>query len=384
MQARMLIVSALLFLYFFGSSNLECILLKHANGARVVKPFPCSKEGNAEPPLLHNLKWAKTNASSRIHLIEGRSPLSLPVQSVRHCLSGRRLAFLGDSLTRFQYLSLVRFLAHDEWDGAIPYFKVHAWPSWEAYLRAVNVDLHTNTTRETCDCARGLRDDDVENHYFEDVEKNISVAFFFMRTGYASFGHDTTWLNVNCKGRNCQQTGCEPGECVGSSSHWRKDVPRALAEHVALTFRPDTMVLNGGIWGSMATPETILQLEALTYSLRKFGVRDLLWKTTTACLIGRCADGISGDGTHVAILEYSRIVPTLLQPAAPDGLPWRIFDAFAITEPLVKAAKNGEGGLNLEDIFYDGMHFFAGVYEGLNELFLLDYMRGCSMCTGQW
>lgn len=62
------------------------------------------------------------------------------------CLAHRRIVWLGDSLTRYQVMALVFWLANGEYQdpydfvasGGVPSFSnEHTWPSWQVYLDQV-------------------------------------------------------------------------------------------------------------------------------------------------------------------------------------------------------------------------------------------------------
>ncbi len=66
------------------------------------------------------------------------------------CLEGKHIAFIGDSLTRFQYLSLVYYLYTGRWTHNYPSsFCGHHWPSKGDWM--IGSSLRTGCM-ELCDC----------------------------------------------------------------------------------------------------------------------------------------------------------------------------------------------------------------------------------------
>ena len=199
---------------------------------------------------------------------------------------------------------------------------------------------------------------------------NFSIGFFQLFQGdppIPTRGVDPSLLVLtDCQdGAGCTQGGCAPGFC--SAPQWSTLGPIQLAEHIAAAFRPDTFIMNSGLWGpasSFASPERIRQLDIVTKHLRNAGVRELIWKTTTA----------TTDAEHPAHAEYALLLPALTA----HHPPWRIFDAHAITQPLADGVLSG--AFSRSDVYWAGGHFQPQVYRGLNEALLIDLLRGCDLC----
>jgi hypothetical protein len=93
--------------------------------------------------------------------------------------SGLRLAFVGDSLTRYQYLSLVYYLRHGQWDEDGNYPNMAAempfQRDWSSFYMYTNTILHP---WEWCDCFRNnpLNVSVMcENRYYMDAEHDNYV-----------------------------------------------------------------------------------------------------------------------------------------------------------------------------------------------------------------
>ena len=339
--------------------------------------LPCPRSAAATDIEIGSARWTRppagSDSSSELPfprlLFGGRStPLELPHKGVRHCLRNRRIAFVGDSVTRYQYLNLAHFIAHGHWRSGLPALEDETqWDSWAGFFNGSSARLTTETSQESCDCFRpGTPLLALENRVFTDRDLNLSIAFFQLFEGVPSRGIDPERISLSeCRpGAGCRQAGCQPGFC--SNPTWSALGAVPLAERAAL-FRPDTLIFNSGLWpdSTFATPARILELEAVTELLRGVGVRDLIWKTTTA---------IGFNGPNPALDEDLILMPALraLTPA------WRKFDAYAITAPL---AASVEDGVPITEVYWDSRaHFQPPYYRGLNEALLLDLMRGCDLC----
>ena len=299
----------------------------------------------------------------------------LPWESIRHCLRGRRIAFLGDSLTRYQYLNLVHFIARGSWYSESPAFEnERSWPSWAEFYKGTSARLTTSTSHESCDCFRPEDNNvarAVENRVFEIASLGIAIAFFQMFEGVPSRGIEPSNLTMkDCRPDvGCVQGGCQPGSC--SNPSWSTSGPVELTEHVSSAFRPDTVIINSGLWGeasSFATPARIRDLHTISQHMRSAGAKELIWKTSTALPI---------DGVQPAHAEFEILLPAL----AKQDPPWRIFDAHSITDSLAAGVLRGQ--FSRDAVFWAGGHFQPEVYRGLNEALLVDILRGCELCDGE-
>jgi len=79
--------------------------------------LPCLRSADAAAPDVGKVSW--TIAPYPRLIFGGRkAPLStLQHSGVRQCLRNRRIVFIGDSLTRYQYLNLAHFVARGRWDS---------------------------------------------------------------------------------------------------------------------------------------------------------------------------------------------------------------------------------------------------------------------------
>lgn len=315
----------------------------------------------------------------RLFLNDEADPIHLPWESVRNCLSGRRISFIGDSVTRYQYFNLVHFIAHGRWYSDYPSFEQEPlWSSWLDFYQGTTARLTTKdgVSRERCDCYRNPNDSLTrENRYFEDSELNLSISYIQFSVGISKRGMDYSKLDLSdCQeGLGCSQAECSPGSC--SETHWVAKDHMDLLEHVASTIQPDTVVFNSGIWHRLnnpvdpgfTSPELIKDLIALAKRLPQFGIQRLIWKTTTAAL--------EGGHKQLGAVEVDTMSQALESFGGGASLSWKIFDAYSITESVFETGRR----LNTP-VSWDSIHFLPDVYRGLNEALLINILGGCKFC----
>lgn len=209
------------------------------------------------------------------------------------------LALLGDSITHYQYLSLVYFLRTGRWFD--PNFKKSHLTNVYSYENIFHDDLYGEyffqTTRllqptEICDCVypKGAIDEYrlgahrvIINRYFHDVERNNTVRFFH------AFGHEHNMQGrlyasniTDMEGK--EQDGLLNGEhqfrqpdVVWTSNNWSQ----VVTDHIAtLKPKPEYFVLNAG----QQTTEFIndrSKVHELNQSLHDMGIKRAYWRTST-------------------------------------------------------------------------------------------------------
>ena len=93
-------------------------------------------------------------------------------------LRNKKIVFVGDSLTRFQYLNLIHFFHYNTWyETNNQLINLHLWDSVKNFHRGTNLRFGCH---ELCDCYRTteLPQYTRENRHYYDIEYNISVSFF--------------------------------------------------------------------------------------------------------------------------------------------------------------------------------------------------------------
>lgn len=208
-----------------------------------------------------------------------------------------RLAFVGDSITRYQYVSLVSYLHSGRWiensDTPNP-VKEKDFGSFQNFFGYVSEKVLQGT--EACDCfrAEGInRTAMFENRYYAENRNYVSV---FLKLGsLASQGHwePGTVYDVN-RTRFKNVTNFVPPT-------WRYNWQDLILHHIAeLEPKPDFLVLNAGYWHHDLVPEVF---EAIRKVTDKVGIKSI-YATTTKSISNRDTDLMPHDVNGCEILEY--------------------------------------------------------------------------------
>ena len=105
----------------------------------------------------------------------------LPAEA-KQCLKGNHILFLGDSVTRYMYISLVTFLSANNWGSRISHSTNAKYPrnankTWSEYFYQTNKLLnHDGLSFELCDC------------YREDIKFSLSDPHFIENRYYRIYG----------------------------------------------------------------------------------------------------------------------------------------------------------------------------------------------------
>ena len=156
-----------------------------------------------------------------------------------------RMVICGDSMSRFQYLSLVHFLKFGTWAeyGSARVEMHNTTRSWNEWFRYTNQQLQPY---EQCDCYRNwsgtfLWNQHVENRYFADPSHDNYVTFLTKFGGYPSHGR---W-NVSTIYQNHTMT-FEKQPFVWSYGTWEALIRQYVSQ---MSPRPQYFVFNSGFWG---------------------------------------------------------------------------------------------------------------------------------------
>ena len=115
-------------------------------------------------------------------------------EAARSCLSGKHIAFIGDSVTRYEYLSLVYFLSKKQYmerygasvSGEPSLVNEKDWDSWDDFFThgsarvAAAVDAEAT---ELCDCQRRAEVANMREHrefmLHEQGQAPVSISYHF-------------------------------------------------------------------------------------------------------------------------------------------------------------------------------------------------------------
>lgn len=277
-------------------------------------------------------------------------------------LANRSIVFIGDSITRYQYLNLAHFLTTGAWRGPAPHNEnEHAWASWTHFHEGTTRRLNTGATHEICDCHRVQDETDpsriLERRYFKHWSANASIAYLQLFGRNDMRGHSLAWLNGTCAHGPCVQAGCRAGHCAEADHplHWTlADAPEGVVRGVIAALAPSILVVNGGYWHNYTDADTVASLLGAGRAAARAGVDLLVWKTTTAD---------RDDSLRVHAKQVARLVPALVGSGH-----WRVFDAHAVTAAAKRAA--ARRGVPLAALYWDDKHFHPPVYAKINAQFL--------------
>lgn len=210
-------------------------------------------------------------------ILDGKCLDDLPDRIIA-ALTNTHLVLLGDSLTRYQYLSMAYAIRHRKVVSPVmwPNFvEEKTYASWQEFFEITNSLLKP---MEVCDCQR-YKEGDVttwyENRYFFDPQYNITISFFFL-TGSVVQGH----LSPN-EQRNPDLVSGFP-KVILSAPTWIYDTATNIDEFFSkflpqLTPKPDAVVFNYGKWHVIVPDAMITGIVFGAVNL----VDVFIWKTTT-------------------------------------------------------------------------------------------------------
>lgn len=188
----------------------------------------------------------------------------------------QNIVMMGDSLMRYQYLSLV-YLVHTNsfvpaslkpnilWEGD--------YGNWNLFYNATNAVFYPN---EYCDCYRVSNTIANENRYYYHKERNISIAFIQYQGDNANNKIHGHWSPLDNE-TNHKYHPPSHGEFI--PYHWEADsIHEALFDHVAkLKPKPSVLILNAGLWKNHFA-DTGHRVSLLNLALSLFD--RVIWKTT--------------------------------------------------------------------------------------------------------
>ena len=270
--------------------------------------------------------------------------------------TGRHIVLMGDSVTRYQYLSLVYFLEYgafpgneDTWltpEGA--QLKGPTWEksytSWEQFYNVTNGQLRGH---EICDCfrARETKTTLCENRYYHHPSLNISVSYVGwmgpipIRGHLLPGGHGAGPVAAASPSETYNAMGCRVSNC-NNPYKWNARSPQdAIRAHVK-GLSPTDFFANAGLWPIEGI--NWIGLAAAGRDLHISTGANIFWKTTTPEI----------NEHQKGCKSVHRLKHGEIREMAQNG--WHLYDAFKIV-------------CNLQgSIYTDKLHFQGVAYEELN------------------
>ena len=252
---------------------------------------------------------------------------------VAHCAKAREhIVFMGDSLTRYQWLALAASfhrkveLSGTEYPSLV---KEREWRHWMPFYNGSTERLMPNTR---CDChrsfAKPVGSKTVENRYFWTDGTRLNMSFVQVLTPETIFGHWQPTGELSDERQRRIHMDFEPRWRM----HWIECMQKVVAR---LQPPPTVLVLNMGLWSG---PPNASFAAALERAARTVAPR-VVWKTTTR-------------------MRKAGSTKWLRTDLLPRRIFSEVFDAARLTRWLV------------DRDYWDPRHFHAHVYNHLNAALL--------------
>lgn len=280
---------------------------------------------------------------------------------------GHHLVFMGDSLTRYQYLSLVYGLRHGRpleaphiggdtlrrYVGTSNPLLERTWPSWQEFYDGGSDGL---APYEVCDCFRADKKRIFENRYYWDPTCDVAVTYIEVFDTQHVWGHlapqglssqrpepkafDEAFERVRLDGSLASQL--ERSDWMLSWIDAIDNIVRRLPPRL-----PTVVVLNMGWWHRFGADEIGFVRDLRRAALKV--TQCAVWKTTTPSRVGL------GDPLNESY--FFRHQPAIVRDEVPRAVfpPDFVFPAGDLVSERVSLAE-----------FADNLHFTPSVYNYLN------------------
>jgi hypothetical protein len=312
----------------------------------------------------------------------------LDVEKARKLLANTHLIFIGDSLTRYQYLSLAHFIERGSYPSR-KMVKVEGEPNIlrEDDFYAANPlgawkDLFALSSkllggRELCDCWRGnettkskTKSTTLENRFYSLPSHNLRISYLtYLGKSEVQHGH-TRALKSQGAGEVLSEEVYESNSYARNPYDWQPQnvstaVEDVLASDPERSTRRAVIVWNSGIWGAFKGAKDAEYLKASLLSLKQSAGKHglVFYKTTT---VAQTSDFKRASGLR----EFDHVARAVVPALKHSGI--SIYDANKVTKPF----ESLERAIYMA-IYWDGVHFQPYVYEELNNV-LLHKLEGMS------
>eukprot|EP01041_Mallomonas_annulata_P006016 gene6016-12128_t len=191
-------------------------------------------------------------------------------------LRDQRLVFIGDSLTRYQYLNLVHFLFTNIWLSPYPRNEIERdwapYGGWGTFFKGTSSRLGC---LETCDCLRVEKDLGHEVRHYHDPIYNISIHFFLWLAPRNIAG----FLNIplsNESYRDCMFGLPVKNDSKFTFNHYIFE----FLDQFIRPLNPHIIIINQGIWPDNEFRNKFF-FHKILQTLSEITLLPI-WKTTTA------------------------------------------------------------------------------------------------------
>ena len=174
-------------------------------------------------------------------------------------MRNRRLMFVGDSVTRYQYLDLIYFLTNKKFNHELKLINEKQFNNWNEFFDYTYNMFNTDTVSrsvgsngkykvsELCECYREMTCCDPwhinENRKYHNEELNTTVWFFtWFGTISMPHGHFTIEDDI-------QPLDCMPNKCdkAATNHSWIANSTAEFVYRFAVAHRPDHVIINTGL-----------------------------------------------------------------------------------------------------------------------------------------
>ena len=300
----------------------------------------------------------------------------------RRCLAGRHVMLVGDSLSRYMYLTLAKFMSAGSWESdstlaglsrghrtssrsachESTFFNDEDFVNsssyqdrWSAYFAETNRQIRGNGT-EICDCFRTgcCKEADMTENRFTRVDGGGLLSFINQLKSYSWRVHGHAQPASDWEAMRAS-VDCLPGGC-GEPPRWAEDL-RTFARSGLLKYKVTDLILNTGHhWTPDMAPDAFIdELFAGACAAMQPGGSGAWWRTTTVLR--------KGDKTLVHKTPLQQ--PKAVKSAQSHGL--NIMDFLDATMRLRDLAPDE---YNAAFTNFDNVHYVCSVYRELNTIML--------------
>jgi hypothetical protein len=278
----------------------------------------------------------------------------LPENMLQPVPTGVNIVIIGDSISRYGYLSLVYFLRWGRWfEPTLEKSNLVNERSFESLFHDNAFgEFYFQTSRmlqpyELCDCykdedaeAEKATEKHIENRYYHDPELKNTVTFLH------AYGHQNA-IHGRIKASEAYNISKwdwhkEEKHLVRhefSDPEWEYDSWAEMIEEylVQLDRKPDYVIVNAGQWSNNFGPDGEEVSRAFADSLKHLGSTKSMWKTTTYAKGG----ALMRDENPETDEYMCKLLPNC-------------FDVSWTKEVM-------------DHLYWDERHFFEPVYRAMNE-----------------
>ncbi len=160
-------------------------------------------------------------------------------------MRNRRLMFVGDSLTRYQYITLTAFLTKEEWSTDERLVNEHYYPSggWTEFYQN-STAFHQGM--ELCECYRSSKccspNDVSENRKYYNAKLNTTI-WYIQWFGDSNLPHGHFSVEHDIQPLDCMPTNCK----LSATDHsWIAKSATEFILQFAIAQQPDHVIMNTG------------------------------------------------------------------------------------------------------------------------------------------